>query len=409
MKSSRLLLRFPLGILAGMALLIGCQLGSDPAPEPTTGMTVKGSVDFTDTLRLPDFGVWRTNNAARTGDTGRGAVTCVLKPTGKSYDCSQSFALKNVLGTDRLLQDMYSLGVHFATLAYSQTGNQPLLTYDASALQHYLFETSLIRLFNADFKKNKPNQTPTPANLVAFYAKLLLDGNVAVKDSAFPRGMSLDSVKKILVQVAAQEGVTAKALVAKSLLGLTDEATIRTVTDGLIKAGVPLDTAKLFPPAPVRVTEPVKVLSDLIEGEGAVSPFPERSPVESRAMIRKAEIKVVTATGVVDDSVRVSFEKLFDPTTGSWVLTNNVTLQRQDGGDHRYRHPDRDGPRRFGVGHQPHPVQGAARRHHGIPSFRSHEPGPETPTCPTPQTRSPLWRRHPTPRASPKSRSETAS
>ena len=209
MKLSRTSLRFPLGILAGISLLIGCQSASGPSTPPSTAMTAKGTVEFSDASRLPDFGVWRTNNVSRTTDTGRGSVVCAIKPTSK-YDCSQSFALNNVLGSDQLLQDVYALGVQFGTLTYTQSGNQTQLTYVNAALKLESMESSLIHNFNTAFKLNSPGKVATPADLVAYYAALLLKGDSLAMSKGLPKGMSADSVKKALVQVASAQGMPAK-------------------------------------------------------------------------------------------------------------------------------------------------------------------------------------------------------
>lgn len=326
MKLSRPSLRFPLGLLVGVALLIGCQLGSDPDPVVETTITANGSVGFSDTLRLPDFGVWRTNNVSRPADTGRGSVTCVTSATSGKKECRQNFALKAVLGSDLLVQDLYTLGVHFATFKYSQTGTVPQLNLLGDSIRLFAMEDTLIREFNRQYKGDKK---PTAADLTAYYAKLLVDADPSVKDSALPRGMVADTVKKILVQVAAQQGITAKVLVAKSLLGLTAES-VRTITDVLVKAGVKIDTTKLYPAAPVREVESLKVLSDVTEGEEGVA-VSGAFTWETAAVVRKAEVKVLTSAGVVDTNVRANYEKLFDPTTGSWVLTNNMTLKARRG------------------------------------------------------------------------------
>lgn len=327
MNFSPSFLRFPLGVLAGLALLIGCQSTSGPDPIPSTAMTANGSVGFADTLRLPDFGVWRTNNAARPADTGRGSVTCVTGKTDGKKDCSQDFALKAVLGSDLLVQDLYTLGVHFATFKYSQTGTVPQLTLLGDSIRLFAMEDTLIREFNRQYKGVR---TPTASDLIAYYAKLLLDADPSVKDSALPKGMMADTVKKILVQVAAQSGVTAKALAAKAPLGLTDETMIRTITDVLIKSGVKIDTTKLYPSAPVWVVDSVKVASDLIEGEGEVA-VSGAFAWEARAGVRRQIARVVTADGVEDENIRVIPDGVPDLSSGSWALTGHLTLQAKKG------------------------------------------------------------------------------
>lgn len=155
MNRSFLFLQFLLAMAVGSMWLAGCQNAGGGTEVPSGGsgpVTATGVVQVSEVLRIPDSGVWRTDNASRT-EAGNGRVVCAAK-TATTYDCSQSFGLKSPLGSDQLVQDLYALGVCFATVTYTQIESSSLLVWKTAVLNP--LEDNLVRAFNASYKQSHP-------------------------------------------------------------------------------------------------------------------------------------------------------------------------------------------------------------------------------------------------------------
>lgn len=314
-------LRLVVVLAAFFTVFVSCQSTSGPETPSSTAVTANATATYTEASRLPDSGVWRTNNSSRS-DSGKSRVSCAETAKGK-YNCSQTIPLKAPLGTDLLFQDAYALGVQFATLTFYQTVSPTELTYKSAVLLP--MEEKLVRDFN---QARTASATPTPADLVAFYADLLLSDDSLVAGKPLPKGMTADAVRKALVLLASNRDLTASALAGKSLLGLTLDS-IHSYMGFLVKAGLIKDTTALYPIAPVRLVDSVRIAGNLVVGEGPVA-VTGAFAWNSKWSVNNPVVSIRTADGE-DDSVVVHFDKFPDLNSGSWILDGKVTLQAKKG------------------------------------------------------------------------------
>lgn len=313
------------GVLLGATLFISCQDANGPEAPKSGALTAQGTVLSPDSLRLPDRGVWRTNNASRS-DSGSGPISCAANTEG-NMECRQSFSLKGPLGSDQLLQDISVLGVKLGTLIYAQTTSATQLTYVSSSTLP--MENRLVRLFNASFKQSHPGQKPTSFDLASFYAERLLTGDTLVAGKPLPQGMPIDSARRALVLAASHRNTTAAALASRSLLGLTTES-IRIISTELIKAALLKDSTALFPLPAVRLVDSIRVDGDLVVGGPTVGVTGAFAWSTTKTSVGNPEILIRHAEGA-ESHVRPWFEELPDLNSGSLNLKGKFVLLAEKG------------------------------------------------------------------------------
>lgn len=324
-------LRSSLALVAGLAVLIGCESSSGPdsssQPEAKAPLVAKGTLELSESAVLPDSGVWRTTNPSRS-DSGRGRVACVVT-LDKENRCSESFGLDSILGGDLIVQDLYALGLHYATVMYSQDGNDPNLVLLEDSTRIRSLEDGLLRGFLKTYRGAHPEGAePAAEELLAYYAELLLKSDSTVFRKSLPSGMSEDSARKMLVLIASQQGIPADLLASRNLLGLSSDS-IHALMTVLVKESRITDTTSLYPRFLVRLVDTMEVASDLVAGgesvpvDGSFSWTPNRS-------LRRIEVVVKSDKGV-EDSVTSRFGKDTKLDSGFLRLTGNLSLRAAKG------------------------------------------------------------------------------
>lgn len=276
-------------------------------------MTVTGSVQIGDVSRLPDQGVWYTKT-----DSGHGQPEC-----DKDLSCSQAFALEDALGSDTLVFALWKLGVRIGVVRFIQVDRSLTLTRAGSSVDE--LDRDLLSAFHVLREQSEDSlETVNASDLIAFYAKLLFEGDTTYKDKSLPIGMSVDSVKKAIVLWADKHGCTAVKLAEKSILGMTTD-TVTAYMHILVGEGSITDTASLFPPPPVRVVAEIAVASDLVQGEGNVA-VTGSFAWRKQSIVTRTLVEIKTEKGD-EDSIVPAYKAVLNPTSGAWSLTDNMSLR----------------------------------------------------------------------------------
>lgn len=302
-----------LGVLsASLALLVACQsTSSDPTPAT---QTVSVPLAVSAVSRIPDSMVWHSSK----GDGSR-KISC------SDLTCPQEIELKSALGSgDTLFVDVWKWGVFVGTAKFLSPSGSPALKPAGSTASSLSVE--LLESF-ADLRASKDTlKNATSADLVAYYAKLLLDSSTTHPGDELPEGMDAAALKKAVVLLSNQRGLTHFQLQTKEILGLSADS-IRAYVALLVKADLIKDTTVLFPSSPLWVRSTLAV-GDLTQGEGAVEVVGEFGWKTPRNVT--ATIEVRTEKGR-EDSVTKKFENWLNPKDGVWSLAKNLTLQANVG------------------------------------------------------------------------------
>jgi hypothetical protein len=302
----------PLATFAvALFVLVACQNATEPT-NATGPIVANGTYTMGSSSRLPDSVAWRSPT-----DSGS------QKPICSQLTCSDTFLLSKPLGTDSLAVQLWTLGIRTSTIYFGEVGSSPVLALKASIRRDTLDTLLLSKYDTASQKASFSALGQGASSLVAYYAKLILAGDTSFKGKALPVGMNTDSVKKDLVYLGIQSGLTENQIVG--LAGLDSNA-IRTFAGVLVNANLlrASDTTALL--HPVRVATAASVSGSLTAGGAAVAVSGSFS-WNTGVQVSLSRISVRTQNSGDSSKFQLSYQ--FNPrsTETSWVLSGNLTVQ----------------------------------------------------------------------------------
>jgi uncharacterized protein (TIGR02145 family) len=305
----------PLATFAvALFVLVACQNATEPT-NATGPIVANGTYTMGSSSRLPDSITW---NALK--DTGSQKPTC----SATSLACSDTFHLSEHLGTDSLSVQLWTLGIRTGTIYFGEEGNSPILTLKTSIRRDNLDVLLLAKYDTATLKSSFSALGQGASSLVAYYAKLILAGDTSFKGKTLPVGMNADSVKKDLVYLGIQSGLTENQLMGLNV-GLDSNA-IRTFAGVLVNANLlrASDTTALL--HPVRVATAASVSGSLTAGGAAVAVSGSFS-WNTGVQVSLSRISIRTQNS--GDSSKFQLSYKFNPgkTETNWSLSDNLTIQ----------------------------------------------------------------------------------
>lgn len=237
--------------LLGLAILAVASCQTDPE-KPQGRQTYTADLPAIPDTLMPQRGVIKAQSDTAT-------ATFTVLPANIKIDLDAPPA-------ETVKVDLWRAGVKMYELDYVHSGSQKLV-YTRSKRENTLGVTLLRRIY------------PSSDSLafVAEFAKLLVENDPLVLSLGFP-AKSIEGVDTALVMRKAMEIVAAKQLPVSSVipkdgpwaLGL-DSAAVHARIQELVREGkIEVDTAKLFPPYPMRTKNGIALDAQLVAGGPAV-------------------------------------------------------------------------------------------------------------------------------------------
>lgn len=262
--SATSLLRFRSPMLAlGLVLgLSGC-MTDPPKEQPAserTSVVASYTVGASDAYKTPDSASW--SRGAATG--GAGVPEFVgTNEVGKEY--SVAIELASGLGSEELGLDLWVRGIRTMTVYYKASGSSNELSRSDRGAVASSFALNLIKALDSS-KATAPAGKAGVDSLLAQWI-LVSDPRAAHWKDSLPPGLVPSEVVRVVLVAAAKTGVPLAEQSKTWSLGVSLDSANGLVLELIAKAAIgSTDSAKLFPPPPVRVLDSLSLAGPLKAG-----------------------------------------------------------------------------------------------------------------------------------------------
>lgn len=263
-----LLFRFRTILLAACFVLgvSGCM--TDPAKEQPaserTSVVANYTVGASDAYKTPDSASW--SRGAANGKAGA-PVFVKTNEIGKEY--SVAIELASGLGSDELGLDLWVRGIRVMTVYYKASGSSADLTRSDRSVVNSSFALTLIKALDSS-KSTAPAGKAGVDSLLAQWI-LVSDPRAANWKDSLPAGLIASDVVRSVLVVAAKTGAPLAEQSKTWNLGVSLDSAKGLVLELIAKTAIgPTDSAKLFPPAPLRVVDTLVLAGSLKAGGNPV-------------------------------------------------------------------------------------------------------------------------------------------
>lgn len=254
---------FAAGFVFGVS---GCM--TDPAKEQPaserTSVAANYTVGASDAYKTPDSASW--SRGAANGKAGA-PVFVKTNEIGKEY--SVAIELASGLGSDELGLDLWVRGIRVMTVYYKASGSSADLTRSDRSVVNSSFALALIKALDSS-KSTAPAGKAGVDSLLAQWI-LVSDPRAANWKDSLPAGLIASDVVRSVLVGAAKTGAPLAEQSKTWNLGVSLDSAKGMVLELIAKTAIgPTDSAKLFPPAPLRVADTLVLAGSLKAGGNPV-------------------------------------------------------------------------------------------------------------------------------------------
>ncbi len=244
----------------------GCM--TDPAKEQPaserTSVVANYTVGASDAYKTPDSASW--SRGAANGKAGA-PVFVKTNEIGKEY--SVAIELASGLGSDELGLDLWVRGIRVMTVYYKASGSSADLTRSDRSVVNSSFALTLIKALDSS-KSTAPAGKAGVDSLLAQWI-LVSDPRAANWKDSLPAGLIASDVVRSVLVVAAKTGAPLAEQSKTWNLGISLDSAKGMVLELIAKTAIgSTDSAKLFPPAPLRVADTLVLTGSLKAGGNPV-------------------------------------------------------------------------------------------------------------------------------------------
>jgi|GEM_PF-1606754 len=267
MRFHRPSLRSTITVATVLFVLVACQNATGPNSSSDGAVVATSQLNILSPARVPDNADWRL--------PGDSAVVqkpvCVPIGSTDTTTCTETYDLSKPLHSDTLTLELWTLGIRTATLRYTESGSSTTLDLLTKFTAFDALDTLLLYRYASLTPAQKSSISALGKGVpgvVAYYASLVLSGDASVAGKPLPVGMSIDSVKKDLVYLGLEGGVTVAQLTSLNVTAsLTLDATTVHLLAGLLVQSKVLNASDTLDWLhPVRLLIPVSATGGLTAG-----------------------------------------------------------------------------------------------------------------------------------------------